>query len=584
MAAPSGKKVAPKKGQRAAMSSGSPRDEQRMALRRYLDQRLVGMRTERYSWWAHWAQLAEYILPRRYKWLITQNQANRGSQINQNIIDSTATIAARTLAAGMMAGITSPAKRWFRPVIPNDDAMEIPEVKLWLDEVGKRMLHVMSESNFYNALHVLYMDLCIFGTAVMIIQEDYEDVFRCYNPAAGEYYLASSARFQNDTQYREFTLTVRQLVQKFGIDNVSDTARTLYKSQGAGLDKEIIVGHAIEPDTEGDNFGKQTNMPYREIYWEIGSGENYVLSITGYHEQCFIAPRWDTVSNDPYGRSPAMDALGDVKQLQQETKRKAQAIDKMVNPPMYADVSLKNQPATLIPGGITYGPTTQGNVGFKPVYEIEPPIGELKEDIKEVQERIKKIFFNDLFLMISSIDTVHTATDIDARKEEKLIQLGPVLERFENEALTPAITRIFNIMLRLNLFPKPPRQIQGMPIQIQYSSVMADAQRAVETTGIERLFAFAGNLAAAIPQIMDTLDPDEAIDEYGAALGVSPKIIRTPEAVANIRQMRNQQQEENAQMQQGLAMAEGAKTLSQVDVGGGQNAIQAMVGTQGGAQ
>jgi hypothetical protein len=46
------------------------------------------LRTERYSWWQHWSQLATYIFPRRYRWLVTPNQMNRGSPINGAIIDS----------------------------------------------------------------------------------------------------------------------------------------------------------------------------------------------------------------------------------------------------------------------------------------------------------------------------------------------------------------------------------------------------------------------------------------------------------------------------------------------------------------
>jgi hypothetical protein len=157
-----------------------------------------------------------------------------------------------------------------------------------------------------------------------------------------------------------------------------------------------------------------------------------------------------------------MDALGDIKQLQQEQKRKAQAIDKMVNPPMIADVQLKNQPASLLPGGVTYV-TGQNNVGFKPVYEVRPQIAEMQQDIAEVQNRIRSVFFNDLFMMISQLQTVRTATEIDARREEKLIMLGPVLERSQNEFMDVAIERVFAIMLRAKLFPPPPPNIQGKP-------------------------------------------------------------------------------------------------------------------------
>ena len=188
-------------------------------LRKQLDERLVGMRTDRYSWWVHWRELADYILPRRYKWLITPNQATRGSPINQRIIDSTGTIALRVLGAGMMAGLTSPGRPWFRLTIDDAELAEFQPVKEWLAIVRSRMLTVMAESNFYNALAVMYTDLSCFGNGPVIIYEDFEDVIRCFNSCAGEYYLANGPRLSIDTMYREFVLSNAQLLRQFGAAN-----------------------------------------------------------------------------------------------------------------------------------------------------------------------------------------------------------------------------------------------------------------------------------------------------------------------------------------------------------------------------
>jgi len=233
----------------------------------------------------------------------------------------------------------------------------------------------------------------------------------------------------------------------------------------------------------------------------------------------------------------------------------------------------------MLPGGVTYVNSTQGSVGFRPAYEIAPDFSGLVEDIKEVQERIKVTFFNDLFMMISQLDTVRTATEIDARKEEKLIQLGPVLERFENEALDPAIDCVFGIMLRAGLFPPVPAQLAGQKIKVEYISMLAEAQKAASTAGIERLAQFVGNIAAIQPQVMDNLDFDEMIEEYADMLGVSPKVVTALQKVAQIRAARNQQQQQAQQLQNSTAAAQGAQTLSQTDVGGGQNALQKMLGT-----
>lgn len=546
-----------------------------LPLRQQVDGRFAGLYNDRYSWWVHWREIAEYTLPRRYIWLVTPNKSNRGGQLSTKILDATGTLAARTCASGMMSGITSPTRPWFKLSIDGyDPADEASEVSLWLAEVVKRMSRVFAESNFYNAVAVLYFDLVVFGTGAMLIYEDFDDVIRCYNPCLGEYFLANSSKMKVDTFYREYVQTVAQVVQEFGIENCSQTVRSLYQNGGANLTREVKIRHAIEPNLGG----VPSIFKFRELYWEAGTSDgDQFLRKKGFHEAPGMFPRWDISGNDAYGRGPGMDALGDTKQLQQEQLRKAQAIDKLVNPPMVADVQLKNQPASLLPGAITYVNGT-ASAGFKPVFQVNPPVQEIMLDIEKTQERIRQIYFNDLFMMISQLQTVRTATEIDARREEKLVMLGPVLERFENEALDPIIDRVFNVMNRAGLLPPAPPEIQDAPIQVTYVSMLAEAQKAASTAALERLGAQVGNIAAVQPDVIDTVDWDEFINEYAARLGVEPKVIRSRMALEQIRQGRAQQQALQDASLVGEPLVKGAQVLSKTDVGGGQNALAMMLG------
>lgn len=572
----------------AMRSRGGQSPEEIMRLRAHVDDYLVGLRADRFSWWTHWRELADYVLPRRYRWLITPNQMNRGSPMNQRIIDSTPTIAARVLAAGMMAGITSPGRPWFRLKIHGDDELsEWGPVRQWLDICGKVLADIFASSNFYTAMAVMYKDLSVFCTGTFTMYEDYNDVIRCHNWALGEYYLANGPRGDADVAYREFVNTIPQVAREFGIDNCSDTIKAGVRTAGAQLTKEIIVGHAIEPnDDVSPGAPGVDGMPYREVYWEMGSGQNEMLRLKGFHEKPFMAARWDVVGNDAYGNGPGMDALGDIKQLQVEQKRKAQLIGKLVNPPMVADTALKNEPASVIEGGVTYaayGP--EGKPRFSPVYEVNPQgLPAITADLEEVKNRVKSVFFYDLFLMISQLDTVRTATEIDARREEKLIQLGPVLERFENEVLDLAIYRAFMIAMRAGIFPPMPKELKGRHVVPEYVSMLAQAQRAAMTAGFERLAAFAGNVSAVNPGVLDNIDFDEMIDEYADLLGIPAKIIVPYAKVLQLRSQRSKQQQAQAAMQTSMAAAQGAQTLSQTDVGGGINALQAMLGNAGASQ
>ena len=263
----------------SAQTSGGYSDE-----RSALDGELEGLRTERYSWWVHWGELARYILPRRYRWLVTANQLARGGAINGAIIDSTATIAARVLASGMMSGITSPTRPWFKLRIAGYGADEVNPVNIWLASCERRMLHVFQESNFYNAIAVMYMDLVIFGTAPMIIYEDFENVIQCYNPCAGEYYVWNAANLMAGGLAREMTMTSRQLIQEFGRDNVPSDVRRTYDQKGPALTQEFVVRHFIKPNTG--------QVPSRFAWYECyyvqgasaGEGEPAYLRKRGFHE------------------------------------------------------------------------------------------------------------------------------------------------------------------------------------------------------------------------------------------------------------------------------------------------------------
>jgi hypothetical protein len=525
-----------------------------------------GLRTDRLPWWVAWREIADYYLPQRYVYLMSsaESRANR-TQRNPFILDGTGTMAARTLASGMMNGITSPSRPWLRLGIAGQKREELSrDALIWLDDVTLRMLLIMAGTNFYNAMATMYLDLSVFGTAACIIYEDFHDVFRCYSSPLGEFYLGQSDRQTINIVAREFTYKVRQVVEWFEEENCSQAVKDSWKAGGARWNQDVDIVHLIEPnyDTKGKLPGK---FKFRETYWEKASTETaQVLSRRGYYEMPGIFPRWELTSNDSYGTSPGMDALGDVIQLQHETKKKGQGLDKLI-----------------VPRGITYVAGVN-NVGVKPAYQINMPLNDLSVDIAQVQQRIKEIFHNDLFRMISNLDTVRSATEIDARREEKLVLLGPVLERFENEALSPAVRRIYSIVNRAGLLPPPPPEISNMEIEIQYTSILTAAQTAVATIPIERWIGLIGSVAGVRPDVLNVPDWDETIRYYGQQLGVPAKLAVPKEESIQV----TNQQHQTAQLQQAVAtgggLAEGAKTLSETDVGGGANALSQLINPYGG--
>jgi hypothetical protein len=255
----------------------------------------------------------------------------------------------------------------------------------------------------------------------------------------------------------------------------------------------------------------------------------------------------------------------------------------MVNPPLVADIQLKNKPASLLPGGMTYvtGFAAGGRPGIASVYDTKFPVGEITEDLNEIRERLKYTFYNHLFQPISQFETRSniTAVEIQQRKAESLIMLGPVFERLDNEGLRPIVERVYAIASRAGIFPPPPPEIQGKEITVKFVSMLKLAEDATNATAIQEVLSLVGGLAGVDPSAMDNVDVDYAIEKYSSLKNNDPKLIRSQAALAKIRQDRAQQQQAQQQADLAQKVAMGAKTLSQADMGGGQNALQQLAGS-----
>lgn len=552
--------------------------------RQRLLQRYEALCNEQGSWRSHWQELNDYILPRRLRYL--SSDVNKGGKRNDKIINSTPIRASRILSSGMMAGITSPARPWFR-LIPSDAKVaEAPGVKAWLYAVEQKIREVFHRSNLYNCLPLAYTDLGVFGTTCMIIEEDEEDIVRGYVLPIGQYVLANSYRLSVDTIMRSFQMTTAQMVEQFGIEKVSQTVKDAFERGDFDTWHEVV--HVIEPNSlyESDKADYR-GMKYKSCWFEK-NGDSFTgfLREGGFHEFPGMAPRWNVTGEDVYGYSPGMDALGDAKALQTLERRAAQVLDKVVNPPMVGPGSLRNQRASLLPGEVTTIDVASGGQTFKPAMEIQPTaIQHVEAKVREHEARVQQAFFADLWLMLAQSDRREiTAREVDERHEEKMLQLGPVLERLHDELLDPMLDRVFNIMLRRGLLPPAPPSLKGMDLKVEYISIMAQAQKLLFTTGIERLAGFAGNLAAVKPEVLDRINFDEAVKEYANLLGVSPKIIASDEEVAAAQAARAQQQ----QMAQAAAAApaandtaQAAQVLSQTDATS-DNALTRLLGSVGG--
>jgi hypothetical protein len=533
------------------------------------------LKNERSSWIDHYREISSYLLPRSGRFLIEDR--NKGNKRHNNIYDSTGTRALRVLCAGLMGGATSPARPWFRLSVQDKELAKSEAVKVWLSQVTDMILAVFARSNTYRALHTMYGEMAGFGTGANLITADFKDVIRHFPLATGEYCLAQDWRGEVCTVYREFQKTVGELVMEFGRDRVSHSVRNLYDR--GNLDSWVTIIHGIEPRMDRDpNKLDAANMAWRSVYFEAGTDSDRTLRESGFKRFAAICPRWEVgSSSDIYGHSPGMEVLGDIKQLQHQNLRKGQVIDYQTKPPLQVPLTMKNQPIETLPGGISYYDPSTAHGKIESAWQVNLNLDHLRLDMGEVRQRIKEGFYTDLFLMLSNLDkTGMTATEVAERHEEKLLMLGPVIERLDNEALNPLVDNAFDQLLMAGALPPPPPDLHGQQLEVVYTSVLAQAQRAVATNGVDRFVGNLGQIASFKPGVLDNFNEDEWARQYADMLGVSPSLIVPSSQVAIVRQQRAQAQQQQQQAEALAQMSTAARNLGATPTTGGNAASDIM--------
>lgn len=518
--------------------------------------------TERASWEPHWRDLAEHILPRTGQW--DHDDRNRGEKKHRKIYNSTATGALEILVAGMMAGATSPARPWMRLATADPDLNRYKPVEEWLAKASSQILRVFNRSNTYRALPRYYQELALYGTSAGIVLAHPERVIHHYPLTAGQYALAVNDQEEVNTCYREFDMTVSQLVEMFGLDNVSVSVRNAFNN-GRYDDWRTVI-HAIEPRFDRDESKMDgQNMPYRSVYFESGgkgsSGQpTDVLLEEGFREFPVLAPRWSTSGGDIYGSSPGMTALGDIRALQGMTKRLGQAIDYKTMPPTQGPAALKGMEIDKMPGGHTEIP---GEQRVTTVWQTTLELRDLQQHIETHEMRINSRFYADLFLMLANTTKSMTATEVAERHEEKLTMLGPTLERLHNELLSPLVSLTFERMVDVGAFDPAPEELQELDLEVEFISMLAQAQQAVGAAQDDRFQAVLQSLAQTHPEAVDVLDTDEYLRQYANKIGMDPNSLRTPEEVKAIRDQRAQAQAAEAQAAAAPQVAQAGKSMAE---------------------
>ncbi len=485
----------------------------------------------RAPWEGAWRSLAEHFLPTRFRLEAARGGEGdgQGPMLNSRLVDATGILAMRVLAAGLQGGLTSPARPWFRLSLDDADLAKSRQGQEWLDECADRMRVVLHRSNFYNVMHTLYAELGTFGTAFAFELADPRWGFSFVPLCAGEYALDCNERRRVDTVFRRVSMSLRQMAASFGAKALPEELRAILRRNP---DQRFLVAQAVFPRAERQpGRADARGMAFASLHWLEGREGAHPLRVSGFRGFPGFGPRWDAAGNDVYGRSPAMDALPDCRMLQQMGITTLKAIHKAVDPPMSVAAGLRSVGLDLTPGAVNYVDSIPGQSpqAATPLVQVRPDLATARKAMEAVQNQIRAGLYNDLFKLVLEGRSQVTASEIAAREEEKLVLIGPVLERLHDELFLPLIDRTFELMRELDMLPPTPPELAGRRLRVEFVSLLAQAQKLVGTGAADRYMALAGRAAAVWPEALDCLNVDRLLDSYAETLGLPVSLTRPQE-------------------------------------------------------
>lgn len=526
-----------------------------------------------------WRDLADYYSPRTSKFLTTD--VNKKPKFSSKIVDSSTGLAVQNFSAGIYSSATNPAQKWQKIGIKNFKDKNKSSVRDWTATVSELYRNIYNASNLYSNLPECFKGLGVFAINALAVEQDYETIINTKILPLGSYKIARNSRGKVDTLYRFFTMTVGNLVDEFGEENVSDTVKNAYDNRQ--YENIVEVVNAIEPNQFYDpksNFSDKKR--FISVYYERGNNDdNKFLQVKGFNYFPFVMFEGFINGEDVYPSDcPGISAYPDVKQIMKEVKKKYKALEKIVDPNKQGPSKLKDMSNS--PNAYVVNEDTRNNA-IMPIDTVDPRAAEIMQaDIDRLVDKVEQHFYNHLFAMLINSERKQpdSATEINEKIAEKMGLLAPIAQQVYS-AMTELANITFEICTSIDevefpatgrrLIPEPPEEIQGHEIEIEFVSTLAQAQKAATIGATERFVTFSANLANATGDrsAIDKLNLLEIQDDYADILNIEPDNIRSNEQVEAMAQERAKAQ---AAQQQLAALEQGSKVINNM---GGVDAVGA---------
>jgi len=445
---------------------------------------------------------------------------------------------ARTLRSGLVGYSISPNIVWLKLTFENQHHVDkIYGAKDWLEEVERKLYAEFSRSNLYQQTGPMIDSAVLYGHGVMLIDEVIEDEkLRFTAMKIQEVYLDTDEYDIPDTVFRRYCMTLRNAASFFGKENLSDSQRMELEHKD-NLEKEITIIHAVYKRDEFDKNSRDAkNMPYASVY--IDESEDRIIMESGYNEFPYAVFLWEPVTGTPYGESPAIHALDDIRFLN-KLDEQVLKIAQLAGSPAYNVPDAMRGNENVVPSGFNYyirpdeviTPVNSG-VNFPITLEI----------LNKYEDKVKDWFHVDFFLALQQQRPSNmTATYVNELQGEKAAVLSDLVVNL-NCALTKIIQRSFNLLFKQGKIPPAPEELSGSgaKLKVEFLGPLAQAQKKYhEAGGIQQSLSLIGAVAQiAGPTALDVVDFDATLKRGLEGLGFAQEAIREDRDIEELRRMR----------------------------------------------
>jgi hypothetical protein len=169
---------------------------------------------------------------------------------------------------------------------------------------------------------------------------------------AHEVYVAENAAGRIDTVFRLYKLTARQAAAEFEI--LPDEIRRDAEDPARMENKHEYI-HAVFP--RQDLYPRSARLPIASVH--LARASRTVVRESGYRVMPYAVSRFTVAPGGVYGRSPAMEVMPDILQVNAMMRTVIRAAEKAVNPPLLAPEADILSSFSLKSGSINYGGVSQ---------------------------------------------------------------------------------------------------------------------------------------------------------------------------------------------------------------------------------